>query len=105
MDLPINLPIDSAPVRLPDEARIREVKTREAAREVADEFESMFIAQMLQPLFESINTDAPFGGGAAERAFRPLLVNEYAAELSKSGGLGLSDQIMSEILRMQGLEG
>ncbi len=80
------------------------VQSKEAARKVAEEFEAMFIAQMLAPMFEALDTDGPTGGGSAERAFRPMLVNEYAAEMSKQGGIGIADQVYTEILRMQGLD-
>ena len=79
------------------------VNSREAARKVAEEFEAMFIAQMLAPMFEALDTDGPTGGGSAERAFRPMLVDEYAKEMGKQGGIGLADQVYTEILRMQGL--
>lgn len=80
------------------------VNSREAAKKVAEEFESMFIAQMLAPMFESLDTDGPFGGGSAERAFRPMLIEEYAKQMSAQGGIGISDQVYTEILRLQGLE-
>lgn len=93
--------IGSTQSRLPSAGS---VNSKEAARKVADEFESMFIAQMLAPMFEPLETDGITGGGSAERAFRPMLVDEYAKEMAKQGGIGLSDQIYAEILRMQGLE-
>jgi len=85
-------------------AGISKVKSKEAARVVAEEFESMFIAQMLAPMFESLDTDGLTGGGAGERAFRPMLVNEYAKEMAAQGGIGIADQVYTEILRMQGLD-
>lgn len=83
---------------------ITSAQTRDAAREVAEEFEAMFISQLLAPMFESLDTDGPFGGGAAERAFRPMLVEEYAKQMSAQGGIGIADQVYTEILRMQGLD-
>lgn len=82
---------------------VAQATTKEKAREVADEFESMFISQMLAPMFASLETDGLTGGGSAERAFRPMLVEEYAKQLATNGGLGLSDQVYSEILKLQGL--
>ena len=82
---------------------VRNVQTREAAREIAEEFEAMFISQMLAPMFEALETDGLTGGGEAERAFRPMLVEQYANEMAAQGGIGLADQVYSEILRMQGL--
>lgn len=80
------------------------IKSKESARLVAEEFEAMFVAQILAPMFEALETDGPTGGGSAEEAFRPMLVDEYAKEMTKQGGIGLADQVYTEILRMQGLE-
>ncbi len=64
----------------------------------------MFLQEMLQPIFDQIETDGPFGGGQAEAAFRPMLLENYAKSMSNTGGVGISDAILNEILRMQGLE-
>ena len=84
--------------------QMSEEAVREKARTVAQEFESMFVSEMLRPVFEQIDTDGPFGGGQAEAAFRPLLVEQYSKSIADVGGVGVSDAIMSEILRIQGLE-
>jgi Rod binding domain-containing protein len=83
---------------------VASVKTREQAREVARQFERMFIAEMLQPMFAGIETNGPFGGGNAEATFRPMLLDQYADAVSKGGSIGIADKVMSEILKMQGLE-
>lgn len=85
----------------PDFSRVQSLK---AARETAEEFEAMFISQMLAPMFEALDTDGPTGGGSAEQAFRPLLVDEYAKQMAQQGGIGIADQVYTEILRMQGLD-
>lgn len=84
--------------------RFTEAQTREKAEEMAQEFESMFLSEMLQPIFNQIKSDGPFGGGQAEDAFRPMLTQEYAKSLSANGGVGIADKVLTEILRMQGLE-
>ena len=78
--------------------------TREKAEEIAKEFEALFIQEMLAPVFDQIETDGPFGGGQAEAAFRPMLLEEYARNISEAGGIGVSEAVLSEILRLQGLE-
>lgn len=85
-------------------ARTASITTREEAARVAKEFERMFIAEMLQPMFAGIETDGPFGGGVAEDVFRPMLLDRYAEAVTASGGVGIADVVMKEILRMQGLE-
>jgi len=80
------------------------VKTRAEAEAVAREFERMFVAEMLQPMFAGIETDGPFGGGQAEDVFRPMLLDRYADAVAKAGGVGIADAVLKEILRLQGLE-
>lgn len=97
------VPIDAlTPRKAPPS--VAEVKTREQAKEVAQQFERMFIAEMLAPMFQGLETDGPFGGGNAEATFRPMLLDQYADSIAKGGGVGIADAVLKEILRMQGLE-
>jgi Rod binding domain-containing protein len=64
----------------------------------------MFIAEMLGPMFEGLETDGPFGGGNAEATFRPMLIDQYAEAIAKGGGVGIAESVLKEILKMQGLE-
>jgi Rod binding domain-containing protein len=77
------------------------VKTREAARSAAEEFEAVFISQMLETMFQGVKTDGPFGGGHAEGVFRSLMVKEYGQQIAKIGGIGIADNVYSEILKLQ----
>ena len=70
-------------------------------RETAIDFEASFIAQMLRPMFEGLSTEAPFGGGEAESTWRSFLIDEMAKQPVRSGGIGLADQVMSTMLKMQ----
>lgn len=85
-------------------ADVSNIRSREQAEGVAQQFERMFIAEMLRPMFEGIETDGPFGGGNAEATFRPMLIDQYADAIAKGGGVGIADAVLKEILRMQGLE-
>jgi peptidoglycan hydrolase FlgJ len=71
------------------------------ARKVGAEFEQMFIAQMLQPIFDAMPTDGPFGGGGGERMFRSFQVDEYAKSITRSGGIGIADAVARHIIAMQ----
>jgi len=73
-------------------------------RETAQDFEAVFISQMLKPMFEGIETDGPFGGGQAESMWRSLMVDEYGKSIAKSGGIGIADSVMSEMLRLQEIQ-
>jgi len=70
-------------------------------RETAEDFESVFLTEMLRPMFENIEASAPFGGGAGEKIYRDMQVDEYGKALSRSGGIGLADSIMREMIKMQ----
>lgn len=72
-----------------------------AAREAAEQFEAVFISQMLAPMFESVPTDGIMGGGEAEGMYRSLMVNEYGKSIVKSGGIGIADNLYREILKYQ----
>lgn len=72
-----------------------------AARRTAEEFEALFISQMLAPLFENLPDDGLFGGGPGAPIYRSLLVEEYGKVVARSGGIGLADAITREILRIQ----
>ncbi len=80
-----------------------ETRQREAAKKAAEDFESVFVSQMLEPMFAGIKTDGMFGGGNGESVFRSLMIQEVGKEIAKGGGIGISDSVYGEMLRMQGL--
>jgi Rod binding domain-containing protein len=88
--------LNSGPPRI-DKAKIADGR----AMDVAREFEAGFLSTYLETMFSGIKTDGAFGGGTGEGIFRSLLLNEYAADMSKSGGIGIADQVYREILKMQ----
>ncbi len=71
------------------------------AKQAAEDFEAVFLAQMLGPIFDSLETEGPFGGGPGEKIFRSMLVQEYGKSIAKSGGIGISDAVQREILQLQ----
>lgn len=74
----------------------------EKARKAATEFEGMTIGEMLQPMFDTLNsTESVFGGSGAEKQFRSLQVLEMGKQIANSGGIGLSDSIYRQMLAMQ----
>ncbi|MBI4183089.1 MAG: rod-binding protein [Proteobacteria bacterium] len=70
-------------------------------REVAVEFEAVFLSEMLQHMFAGLPVDPLFGGGPGEEMYRGLLVEEYGKLLARSGGVGIADALQREVLRMQ----
>jgi len=67
----------------------------------SEEFEALFIAEMLAPVFEGLETEGMFGGGSGEKIYRSMMVQEYGKAIARAGGVGISDTVQREILRMQ----
>ena len=71
------------------------------AEAAAKEFEAVFIAQMLAPLFASVETPAIAGGGKSEAFFKGLLQESYAKAVAERGGFGLADHVKAALLDIQ----
>jgi Rod binding domain-containing protein len=68
----------------------------------AHDFEAMAIGQLLQPMFDTVDTaHGKFGGGAGEEAWKPMMVQEFAKQIASHGGLGLAKPVYDAMLRMQ----
>ena len=70
-------------------------------RKVAKDFEAVFISQMLQPMFQDLGAETPFGGGHGEDVWRSLQVQEYGKAITDAGGIGIADKVMREMIQMQ----
>jgi Rod binding domain-containing protein len=72
------------------------------ARKASTEFETMFLEQTLDRLTQSEGTDGPLGdNGTGGGVYRSMLAKEYAGQIVKSGGVGISDQVYREMMKMQ----
>lgn len=69
--------------------------------ESAKEFEAVFLAEMIKPMFEGISTEAPFGGGKGEEIFRGMMIQEYSKKLTNTGGIGIADHVRQELIKAQ----
>ena len=67
----------------------------------SEEFESLFISQMLGHMFEGVGTNETFGGGEGEDAFKSFMTDEYSKMIVKTGGIGIADNVKAEMIRMQ----
>jgi Rod binding domain-containing protein len=73
-------------------------------KQTAEAFEASFIAQMLRPMSEGLSTEAPFGGGEAEATWRGFLLDEMGKQVARSGGVGLADHVMAQMIQMQEMQ-
>ncbi len=67
----------------------------------AKEFEAVFMAQMLKPMWEGLEVNGMFGGGAGEDVMKDLLVQEYGKAMAQGMNTGLSDDVTRAMIQMQ----
>ena len=72
-------------------------KLEDAARE----FESVFLSQMFETVWQPVPTDGATGGGMGESIFRSMLVQDIGKQVAQQGGIGLAPYIKAELLRIQ----
>lgn len=73
-------------------------------REAAQEFESVFLFQMLKQVRNSIHKEEGImNGGLGEEMFTGMLDEEYAKVMAKSSSTGLADVIYQQMSRQAGL--
>jgi Rod binding domain-containing protein len=78
----------------------QEVQTK--LRKAAEDFTAVALNELLKPMFDGTDTsNGPFGGGAAEEQFRPMMISEIAKQIARSGGLGIEEPVYQQMLRMQ----
>lgn len=70
--------------------------------QAAQAFEANALTQLLQPMFDTLDTSGgPFGGGEAEKTWRPMLTEAIAKHIAAHGGIGLAAPVLAQMLRMQ----
>ncbi|MFO8043089.1 MAG: rod-binding protein [Alkalispirochaeta sp.] len=66
-------------------------------REVAEDFETIFVKQMLDSMRSTLNEDNRLvDTGMAGEYFEDMLYDEYAEVMSKTAGFGLADMIVNQ---------
>jgi Rod binding domain-containing protein len=75
--------------------------TKAKAREVAEEFEAVFLSSMLNSMFTGLDSKGPFSGGPSEEIYRSMFVDQIGKSVAARGGLGIADSIYQQILRLQ----
>ncbi len=75
--------------------------SEEQINAVAKDFEAQFVSQMLENMFSTVDTKDSLGGSDAEETYKSLLINEYGKTITRTGGLGIADQIKRDMLKHQ----
>jgi len=72
------------------------------AFKTAQEFESVFLGQMVAQMHVGLTAEGPFTGGFAEDTYRSLLYQEVGRQMAASGGVGIANAVYQEIVKLQG---
>lgn len=78
-----------------------DAKNAAARQQAAEDFEAVFISQMLMPMLNTVEVDPMFGGGHAEETWRGILAEETGKEMARAGGIGIADMVAKEMLKLQ----
>ena len=81
--------------------KLKDARQLEKIAGAAEEFEAVFIAEMMKPMFEGLSTEAPFGGGKAEEIFRGMMLQEYGKVIAKNNSVGIADTVKQELIKAQ----
>ncbi len=74
--------------------------TRLAA--AARDFEGVALGELFQPMFETLGkSGGPFGGGAGEQQWMPILAQQIGRAVARAGGLGLAAPAMAALMAAQ----
>lgn len=68
---------------------------------VAKDFESMFIAQMMEPMFGESTGSELFGDKDTQEIYKGLMMEEYGKQIAASGGIGIASYVRKELLALQ----
>ena len=77
---------------------VKSPKDLAALKKTGQDFEAMFLSQMLGHMFSGMKSDKMFGGGQGEEMVRSLLGDEYGKSIAKAGGIGVADQVVRSVL-------
>jgi Rod binding domain-containing protein len=69
------------------------------AKEAAVEFEAIFLSQMLATMTQELGGAGGVAGG--DDVYRDMFNKEVAKMISRSGGVGVADAILQELLKHQ----
>ncbi len=87
-----------SPSPRPEGAGANATAKRQEIERTAQEFEAVFLSQLLRGMSREILGPAAQGPFAA---YGSMLIDAYARLVSRAGGVGVADEVAREMLRMQ----
>jgi peptidoglycan hydrolase FlgJ len=72
------------------------------AHDVAADFESVYVADAFKAMFKDVSVDPVTGtSNSSNETWRDMLLDKYAQDFVKKGGIGLADGIAAELIKIQ----
>ena len=84
------------------ESQAKQINRGSKLYKACQEFEAIFIKQMLNVMRKTVNKTGLLNGGFAEEVFEDMLYDEYAKKMSESANFGLSDTLYKQLSNFQG---
>jgi len=72
----------------------------ETTRKAAEEFEAVFLSQMLATMTQELGGAGSVAGEGGD-VYQDMFTQEVAKMISRSGGIGVADAILQEMLKVQ----
>ncbi len=69
--------------------------------ETAREFEAVMLGQFTKMMMETVDQGSEFSGGHGEQMFRGILAEKIGTEMANQGGIGISQAVRDQMIRMQ----
>jgi len=66
-------------------------------REAAQQFESLFVSQLMKSMRATVPKSQLFGSGSGESMFREMLDQEFAGRVAESGGIGIGEMLYRQL--------
>jgi|GEM_PF-1329603 len=78
--------------------------SEEQITKTAEDFEAVFISQMLKHAFEGQKPNEVMGGGSSEEIYNDMMIDEYGKLIARTGGVGLADTVKQHMINLQEVE-
>ena len=73
-------------------------------KQVASEFESVFLGNMLEEMFAGVEEGDPFADTEGAETWRSMRTEEFARAISRAGGIGLAAHVERHLISLQEIQ-
>jgi Rod binding domain-containing protein len=81
------------------ETRAQEIDRGSKLYKACQDFEAIFVKQMLNVMRKTVQKTGLMDGGFAEEVFEDMLYDEYAQKMTENAQFGLSDTMYNQLSR------